>query len=244
MRTPHLSVIVLLSFPPAVLVASPAVAPFAKLRLAFEPRESGPRQHYVARAGGYSIALQGGNATLSGGASNIQMRFAGARIVAGTAGEELPGKINSVHGSDSKQWEIGLPTYASVTYREIYPGIDVVYRGNRGQMEFDLLLKPRADAGRIRLRFTGAQHLSVDADGALLVHHSQGDLRMPVPTIYQDIHGVRKPVQGRYALLPNSEVAFHLDAYDCSEPLVIDPTIVYTYFWVAAQDPHSLRQLR
>ena len=174
MRAPHLSVIVLLSFPPAVLVASPAVAPFAKLQLAFEPRESGPRQQYVARAGGYSIALQGGNATISGGASNIQMRFVGSRDVAGKAGDELPGKVNYVHGSDPKQWQIGLPTYASVTYREIYPGIDVVYRGNQGQMEFDLLLKPRADAGRIRLRFAGAQKVSVDADGALLVHHSQG----------------------------------------------------------------------
>jgi hypothetical protein len=207
----------------------PTAASFGKLRLAFEPRESGPRQWYLARANNYSIAVHNGSAVFSAGASKIKVRFAGAREVAGTAGDELPGKINYVDGSDPKHWRIGMPTYATVTYRDIYPGIDVVYRGNQGQLEFDLILRPRADDGRIRMRFTGAQRLSIADDGDLLVHHSQGSLRIHLPTIYQTIHGVRKPVQGQYALLPNAEVAFRLQAYDRSESLIIDPAIVYTY---------------
>jgi len=229
MWSPHLSVIVLLAFPAAILAGPTDAASFGGLRLAFERRQNGPRQQYVAHAEGYSIALDGGSATIFARATSIQLHFAGAREVPGIAAEELPGKVNDVRGSDPRQWQIGLPTYGSVRYREIYPGVDVVYRGNQGQMEFDLMLKPRADPGRIHLSFTGANGLSVDDNGDLLVHHSKGDLRMKLPTLYQDVHGIRKLVQGRYVLLPGLRVGLRLETYDRTKPLVIDPTIVYTY---------------
>src|ERR1039458_9606937 len=126
MRAPHLSVIVLLAFHAAILAGPTTAASFGRLRLAFERRQSGPRQQYVARADGYSIALHGGSATIFAGTSSIQLRFAGAREVPGIAAEELPGKVNYVRGSDPRHWQIGLPTYGSVTYREIYPGVDIV----------------------------------------------------------------------------------------------------------------------
>ena len=178
------------------------------------------------------IALDGGSATMgfqsqAGAGTSISMEFAGARKVSGTAGPELPGKVNYLRGNDPRQWRFGLSTYGSVTYREIYPAIDVVYHGDQGQMEFDLLLRPGADPKRIRLRFSDTLDLALDRDGALLVASTAGNLRIPLPVVYQEVAGVRKVVRGRYGLLPNHEVGFRLDAYDHSNPLVIDPTIVY-----------------
>jgi hypothetical protein len=155
------------------------------------------------------------------------MDFAGARKVSATAGPELPGKVNYVRGNDPKLWRFGLPTYGSVGYREIYPATDVVYRGNQQQLEFDLVLRPGADPSQIRLKFDGAGDLTLDPDGALVVRSAAGDLRVPLPVVYQEAAGARKTVRGRYALLPNREVGFRLDAYDRAKPLVIDPAIVY-----------------
>ena len=216
----------------AVAQAAPSASQYAKIPLAFERQGEASHERYVARGNGYQIALQEGSAAIglqseAGSNSSITMNFAGARKVSGTAGAELPGKVNYLHGSDPKQWRLGLATYDSVTYREIYPATDVVYRGNQRQMEFDLVLRPGADPGQIRLRFGGASDLRLDGEGALVVGSSAGDLRVPLPVIYQEMAGARKTVKGRYALLANHEVGFRLDAYDRGKPLVIDPTIVY-----------------
>ena len=231
--TNRLSLLFLLFCAPAVMqAAAPTVNPFAKLPLAFERRGEGSREQYVARWNGYVIALQGGSATIGvqpqvAAVSTVSMDFAGARKVSATAGPELPGKVNYLFGNDPKQWRFGLSTYSSVTYREIYPGIDVVYRGNQRQMEFDLVLKPEANPKEIRLQFDRARELTLDADGALVVHSVAGDLRIPLPVIYQEVAGARKTIRGRYGLMPNHQVGFRLDAYDRGKPLVIDPTIVY-----------------
>ena len=125
-----------------VQAAAPTAQTYDKLPLAFERQGQGPQERYVARGNAYTIALQGGSAAIvvqsqSGNSSTASMDFAGAVRVSGTAGRELPGKVNYLHGNDPKQWRLGLSTYGSVSYREIYPGIDVVYRGNQCQMEFD-----------------------------------------------------------------------------------------------------------
>ena len=133
-----------------------------------------------------------------------------------------------MRGSDPKQWKLGLPTFGSVTYREIYPGIDVVYRGNQQQMEFDVVLRPGADPARIRLKFDCASKLSLARDGALVVTSAAGDLNIPLPVVYQEVAGSKELVRGRYRLLPSGEVGFRLNSYDRSKALVIDPTIVYS----------------
>src|ERR1035441_3976895 len=223
MRPNRLSLFFLFWTPALLPAAAPTANPYAKLPLAFERQGEGPQERYVVRGNGYMIALRGGGATIgvqsqAGSSSSVSMDFAGSRKVPGTAGPELPGKVNYLHGNDPKQWRLGLSTYDSVSYREIYPAIDVVYRGNQRQMEFDLVLRPGADPKRIRLKFDGARELTLDAEGALVVHSAAGDLRIPLPVIYQEVAGARKTIQGRYGLLPNHEVGFRLDAYAHSSP--------------------------
>jgi hypothetical protein len=176
--------------------------------------------------------LQEGNAaigiqSLAGDTVTVSLQFAGAQKVAGIAGPQLPGRVNYLLGDDPKRWRLSLPTYESVRYREVYPAIDVVYRGNQRQMEFDLVLRPGADVKRIRLKFVGASGLTLVPDGALVAHSAAGDLRVALPVVYQEIAGARQTIKGRYRLLPNHEVGVRLDAYDRTRTLVIDPTMVY-----------------
>ena len=66
-------------------------------------------------------------------------------------GAELPVKTNYFIGNDPKKWRTNVPTYAKVKYGNVYPGIDLVYYGNWGQLEYDFVVAPGADPGVIRL---------------------------------------------------------------------------------------------
>ena len=60
--------------------------------------------------------------------------------------DQLPGKSNYLLGNDPEKWRVNVPQYARVKYREVYPGIDLVYYGtNQRQLEYDFVVGPGAD---------------------------------------------------------------------------------------------------
>jgi len=98
-----------------------------------------------------------------------------------------------------------------VKYENVYPGVDLVYYGNRGQLEYDFIVTPGADPKVIRLAFepagTGFKPTpTIDTDGDLVLHTADGELRFHQPRIYQDIDGSKQPIAGRYVFL-DSETA-------------------------------------
>jgi hypothetical protein len=65
--------------------------------------------------------------------------------------EELPGKAHYFIGNDPHKWRTNAPTYARVKYANVYPGVDLVYYGNQGRLEYDFVVQPGADPSRIAL---------------------------------------------------------------------------------------------
>jgi hypothetical protein len=155
-----------------------------------------------------------------------------------TGRDELPGKSNYFVGNDPARWRTNVPAYARVHYRDVYPGVDLVYYGNQGQLEYDFVVAAGADPGRIRMSFDGARDIRIDARGDLMLHVAGGDLRQHKPVVYQEVAGVRQQIAGRYVMKGKGQVGFELGAYDETRPLVIDPVLVYsTYLGGAADDP-------
>jgi hypothetical protein len=91
--------------------------------------------------------------------------------------DELPGKANYFVGNDPAKWRTNVPTYAKVHYRDVYPGIDLIYYGNQRQLEHDFVVAPGADPKKIMLGFKGAERLEIDAQGELVLHAAGGTLR-------------------------------------------------------------------
>ena len=162
----------------------------------------------------------------------VRMRLAGASGEApAPAGEErLPGKVNYFTGNDPAKWHTGVPNYAKVRYRGVYPGVDLVYYGNQRQLEYDFVVAAGADPKPIRLQFAGAKGLRLGADGDLVVTAPGGALAFHKPAVYQLVDGQRKPVEGRFAMLAKNTVGFRLGNYDRAKPLVIDPVLVYSTY--------------
>jgi len=123
-----------------------------------------------------------------------------------------------------------VPTYARIAYQGVYPGIDLVYHGRQGHLEYDWRLAPHATVNRIRLAVGGATGLHLDSRGALVIGTQGGAVRQDAPVAYQEINGARRPVAARYVLLGVRQVGLTLGAYDHGKPLVIDPVLSYATY--------------
>lgn len=212
-------------------------ADFGQVPLSFEANrgQAGDSANYLARGSGYLLRLQATTASFQlrnrTDSAELRMRVLGGDPSAQAEElNELEGKVNYFIGSDPTQWRQNIPTYGRVRYRDVYPGIDLVYYGNQRQLEYDFNVAPGEDAGAIKLRFEGADKVSVDANGDLLVALGETILRQPKPIVYQEVDGERLPVEGGYAVNGNGEVGFDIGEYDTARPLVIDPTLVYSSY--------------
>ncbi|MCC6586718.1 MAG: SBBP repeat-containing protein [Bryobacterales bacterium] len=189
-----------------------------KLPLSFEQRGS---SEFVARGQGYTVDVLGRKAVVRTGSNIVTtLEFVNGRASTATPQHRLTGTVNYIVGNNPARWKLGLPTWERVTYRDLYRGVDIVYYGNGGQLEFDLDLKAGADLSSIRIRFDAAAEPEADADGALRI----GDLRLMAPKVTQD----DKVVLASYKLLGNREVGFALGAYDKDKAFKIDPTLVFS----------------
>ena len=215
---------------------------YGALPLHFEPNQgqTDPAVKYLARGDGYTLFLTNAEAVLAfhqGERSDkrqgrvLRMRLVGAVTDAPIEGHaQLPGLSNYFVGKDPHAWQTAIPQYASIHYSQVYPGIDLLYYGNQGQLEYDFLLEPGADPAAIQLAFEGAEQIEVDTSGDLLLDLAGSSVRFYEPVAYQDVHNVRRPVDVKYVLTAPEHVSLQLGAYDPSVPLVIDPVLAYSSY--------------
>lgn len=182
----------------------------------------------------------------------LRMSLIGANRDASVSGaSELPGKINYFIGNDPSKWRTNIPTYAHVRYKNVYPGIDLVYYGNQsGQLEYDFIVAPGADPNTITLAVQSSEDAAkapgiaaprVDADGDLVIPSASADLRLHKPLVQQsDAAGSRKLVAADFTLDAANRVRFALGPYDHSQLLIIDPILIFsTYLGGSGSDGAS-----
>jgi beta-propeller repeat-containing protein/BACON domain-containing protein/all-beta uncharacterized protein/S-layer family protein len=143
--------------------------------------------------------------------------------------DELPGRVNYFIGNDPSKWRSNVRTYAQVKYEQVYPGVDLVYYGNQGQLEYDFIVAPGADPNAIKLSYKGVKRLAVNKAGDLILHTAGGHIVQHKPVIYQELERGRQEVAGNYEVRRN-QIGFRVDDYDHSKPLVIDPVLVYSTY--------------
>jgi Beta-propeller repeat len=233
------------------------VAGYVHLPIRFEPNVGqAPSQiEYLARGTHYAVAITERGAILSLRQGDLPQngvkRTSHARTPL-TSGPAVRVRLSLVHaeakpqlraerpqnsvsnyfiGNDPSKWHSNVANYAAVRYEQMYPGVDWVIYGNPQQLEYDFVVAPRANPKQIRLRVDGADRLSVDNHGDLLVHAGKHTLRQLKPVIYQTgADGKRIDIDGHY-VIEQRRVSFAVGDYDHDLQLTIDPILVYsTYF--------------
>jgi hypothetical protein len=221
---------------------------YGHLPLRFEANQGQTNRsvRFLSHGAGYALYLTDGEAVLAlqkqAGANPartdvVRMQIVGANTGAKPTGlNRLQGKSNYLLGDDPALWHTNIPAYSKVRYASVYPGVDLVYYGNRKQLEYDFVLAPHADPDQIRLHFAGAKTLNLDSDGTLTIVAEDGAIAFHKPVVYQltnsrkGRNAGRRQVTGAFTLLADNSAGFRLDHYDHSKPLIIDPTLVYSTF--------------
>jgi len=240
---------------------------YGKLPLHFEANQGqvDQRVRFLSRGSGYNLLLTSNEAVLTlsrrennkdnnstaerGGrerigeglipTGNLWMRWEGANEEAKIEGVEgLDGKSHYIIGNDPKKWRTNISLYRKVRYRDLYPGVDLVYYGNQGQLEYDLIVMPEGDPNAIRLAIEGAEEVRVNEGGDLVVRISGGEVIQHKPLIYQETEGKREIIRGGYVVdslgkqdeKGKVRISFKIDHFDREKPLIIDPYLVYSTY--------------
>jgi Beta-propeller repeat len=236
--------------------SQPQLSAYGKLPLSFEANQgqADPKVKFLSRGNDHTLFLTSTEAVLTMRIAErgekksdspvqtpqpelpnpqstvLRMKLEGANPNLQVEGvDPLPGKSNYFLGSDPKKWRTNIPNYARVRYRNVYPGVDLVYYGNQRQLEYDLVVAPGADPSVIHLAFEGTEKLQVDTQGDLVLHVAGIEMGQHKPQVYQRVAGLRKAVPSRYIIGGGNHVSFQVGEYDTSQPLVIDPVLVYSF---------------
>ena len=218
---------------------------YGELPLSFERNDgqSDPSVKFISRGPGYDLFLTQTGAVLNlrknlpangtkpstSAIAQLYLKMLGARQAASAAGDdELVGKVNYFAGNDPEAWRTNIPTFRRVRYTEVFPGVDLVYYGNRTQLEYDFVLKPHTNASAIRFEIEGANRISIGAEGDLHLATKNGEVTLRKPEIYQlDDSGSRQHVDGSYVVNRN-QIGFKLKGLDRAKAVVIDPVLSYS----------------
>jgi hypothetical protein len=167
----------------------------------------------------------------AGSLAVLRMKFVGANPSAEVLGvDEQPGRSNYFIGNDSRKWHSDIPHYSRVIYRNIYPGIDVVFYGAQGELEYDFIVAAGADMRRIGFDLRGARTIRRSASGDLLVQIADGEVRWHKPHVFQEENGARREIEGHYLIGRGGRIGFRVARHDPRRSLVIDPVLSYSTF--------------
>jgi len=224
---------------------------YGELPILFEPNvgQAPPQFAYVASGTGYQLALSEQGLTVALPAVAAKSSSGGGRswpeypsllrirlIAATTRPVLLPQRqvgsfSNYLIGDNSKRWRTHVPNFAAIQYENVYPGVDWVIYGNRRHvLEYDLKVHAHADPARVTLAVTGAEHLSLNNEGELLIDVRGRILRLLPPVIYQvSTNGIREHIQGWYALT-GEHLRVTVGPYDHRRTLYIDPALAYSTY--------------
>jgi hypothetical protein len=221
-----------LKLPPTIIQERTDLAPGL---LSFEPnhgQEASPVR-YIAQGAGYKVRLETARARieLAPHHSEITLNFGSEAEPAGTS--KLDATKSYFLQTNPNSWIANVPTYAGVTYRDLYPDIDLAFHANQDRLEYDFVLRPGADPKLVRFTLSGMHRLHLDSQGNLASELESGTFKLLKPVAWQPATPTQQKtaVDASYRISQSvgglPKITFVIGAYDHRRPLVIDPVLAY-----------------
>jgi len=213
---------------------------YNRLPLTFWEYRKDGMEGYLAKKPGLSVLLTPAEAMVVQDGKK-ERHLVALQFVDGNASVSMEGrkptggKIHYLIGNDPGRWRTHLPAYREVMYRDLWPGIDLVFKDGDGNLKYDLMVRPHARIENIRFAWRGAERLSLGPDGSLLIHTRRGIMREAGPVSCQIIDGRRIMVDSRFVIHHEGPghcvYGFEIGpGYDPAHPLVIDPILLYSTY--------------
>ncbi len=157
-----------------------------------------------------------------------RVRFLGAsQGVLQVPEKAIPTYNNYYFGNDPNKWAGGCKIYQAVSYKNVYPNIDLRYYSEGDQLKYDLIVHPGGNVSQIALQYDGPESLSI-RNRELVIKTPIGEIRELYPYSYQpSMKASREEVDCKY-VVRNNVVTFQVKNYDPKQTLIIDPSIIFS----------------
>ena len=138
----------------------------------------------------------------------------------------LPSVNNYFIGNDKSKWASDCKIYGGVTYKNVYPNIDVRYYSDAAiHLKYDIIVHPGGDINKIALQYKGADGLIIK-NKELIIKTSVGENKELSPYTYEVVNNQRKEVETRYEI--NGDVVkFKVKDHLPNSTIIIDPSLVF-----------------
>lgn len=189
--------------------------------IAFEENrgQAPPEALFLSRSAESRVFLTSDGAVIdTRDGSAVRLKLVGAKPSKPAGFHRMTAKSNYFIGSDARRWNTGIPNFREVHYKQVYPGIDLVWYARGQSIEHDFLLSPGAKSRTIRLSIPG-RSFRISPAGDLIA----GNLRVLKPRAYQD----GREIDCRYEFR-GAAIGFALGPYDHDRPLTIDPVLTFS----------------
>ena len=175
----------------------------------------------------------------------MRLGFEGASEVEPIGQAASKGIVSYFKGS-KEDWKTGIPTYRKLVYKQLWPGIDLVYEGTSQKLKYTFEVQPGADPRQVQLFYEGISKLSVKQSGALQVRTPAGTFEDEPPVAYQlDSKGKRVPVSMAYDVhgakhgTDQHRYGFRVGRYDRNKTLYLDPAYLVYCGYIGGDDSET-----
>ena len=165
-------------------------------------------------------------------ASVMTVVFQNARADAAVRAVEPSGyRVSYFFGRDESEWITDVPTSQAVLYEGLYDGVDLKVYGTGRAVEFDWIVRPGGDPGRVRFAVEGAPGIGLDPRGDLAAADGGSRWRIRRPEARQTIEGRTESISASFVKTGRHQFGVRVGRYDRRFDLVIDPlvTVFGTY---------------
>lgn len=168
----------------------------------------------------------------------LDLNLVGANLNPTAEGAEpLPGHYN-YYLAHAPEGILNVPRFAAVTYRDVYPGVDLAWRNTDQGTKYEFILQPGADPTSVQLQPQGASFVEVTTEGHFRMETPLGTVEEAAPTTYWlDAAGRQHPVPSAFKWDGNV-LSFEVGDYPAGKTLVIDPMVQAwgTYFGTSSSE--------
>ena len=184
----------------------------------------------------------------------VKLEFVGAKKNVKPESLEKSGTVVSYFKGKASEWKAGLQAASKIIYRDLWPGIDLVYYGTVNRMKYEFIVHPGADPAKIKLAYHGAESVKENSQGQLEVQTPVGGFQDDTPEAWQEIAGKRESVTLKYTLengkggksgkkiqdVPVVTYGFTIGKYDPKQTLVLDPAVLVYCGYIGGSRDESM----
>lgn len=167
----------------------------------------------------------------------FRVSFVGANPNITLVGEnKFANYYNYFLGNDQSKWQGKVPAYGAIRYPQLYDGIDMLVYSQSSSVKYDYIVKPGADANKIKVLYDGLDNIQL-VEGNLELTTSINKMIELKPVAYQMINGSKVNVLCEYLLDVNNISFSFPNGYDKNYELVIDPaTLIFASYTGSSAD--------